>query len=122
MKFANSRNNEVKNALLREKERSRLISERFPDVVSIVIKMNYRSDGATSLKRTLKYYPENRAFFKVNCLSDGCEKGGLNLTRIINSVIKRHLKGDKGNLRCTHRNSDVVHALMSYEVSIKYAS
>ena len=72
--------------------------------------------------RTLNYRPGNRAFFKINCLIDGCENGGLNLTRIINSMVKRHLKCDKGDLRCTHRNSDVVHALMSYDVSIKYSS
>jgi hypothetical protein len=112
--------NEAKAALLKEKEFSRLVCERYPDVASIVIRMRYRSEGSVALKRTLHFYPESPAFFKMNCLGQGCENGGLNLTRVINSMIRNHDRSIKGSLRCTNRVPDVVHADMSYDISVKY--
>lgn len=111
---------EVNRAFLHEKERSRLICERFPDVAHIIVNMKYRGTGVSSLRRILNFYPENRFFFKMNCLGKGCDHGGLNLTRVITSMIRKRQRSTRGDLKFTNKVPFVDHADISYRVSIKY--
>ena len=114
-----------KNEAREERERQRLdagiMSDRYPEVSSIVIKMKYVKEGATSLKRTLNFYPESPAFFRMTCLGEGCENGGLDLTRVITRMIRNHEKTAKGDLHCKNRDPAAVHADIAYTVSLKYS-
>lgn len=120
MKNAYSRKNEAKAALLRQKQKTKLISQRFPSVASIVVKLIYTSEGSISLQRTLNFYPENHAFFRTSCLGEGCENGGLDLSRYISAAIKARKKTAKGDVRCSNRGAEAIHASMAYKISIKY--
>ena len=120
MKNSFQKKNEAKQAFLVKERRSKRISERFPDVAHIMVRIKYTSDGTLSLVRTLNFYPESHSFFKMNCLGEGCDYGGLNLTRAITSMIKNRTRSTKGDLQCTNKDTDAVHAGMSYSISIKY--
>jgi hypothetical protein len=120
MKNAYSRKNEAKAAVLQQKQKTKLISQRFPNVSSIVVKLTYTSDGSVSLTRTLNFYPENHAFFKTSCLGEDCENGGLDLSRYISAAIKNGSKTAKGDVRCANKDPEATHAAMSYRISIKY--
>ena len=85
-----------------------------------MIEMEYQTGGALSLKRTLNFYPESHAFFKVSCLGDECRDGHLNLTRPVTTMIKNHRTTASGSLSCTNRDPAAQHADMSYRVSIEY--
>ena len=94
---------------------------RYPEVSSIVIKMRYVKVGATSLMRTLNFYPESPAFFRMTGLDEGREHGGLDLTRVIARMIKNHEKTAKGDLYCTNRDPAAIHADIACTVSLKYS-
>lgn len=121
MKNAYSRKNEAKAALLRQKQKTKLISQRFPAVSSIIVKLIYTSDGSVSLQRTLNFYPENHAYFKTSCLGEGCENGGLDLSRYISAAVKGKKRTAKGDVRCSNKGPEASHAAMAYKISIKYS-
>ena len=105
----------------RQKLDAGLMSEHFPEVSNIVVKMKYVKEGTTSLLRTLNFYPESHAYFRMSCLGEGCEDGGLDLTRVITTMIKNHKTSAKGELSCKNKDPAAVHANIAYEVSLKYA-
>jgi hypothetical protein len=115
-----NRKNEAREERLRQKLDAGLISDRFPEVSNIVVKMKYVSEGATSLLRTLNFYPESSAFFRMSCLGEGCDGGGLDLTRVITTMIRNHKTSAKGELGCENKDPAAVHADIAYEVSLKY--
>ena len=114
------RKNEAREALTREKNNTRLISDQFPKVAGIVVRIRYMSKGHRALKRTLNFHPESHAFFKMTCLGEGCDSGGLNLTRTITSMITNHHKSAKGEVHCINNEPSAGHADMAYNISIKY--
>lgn len=116
-----NRKNEAKEERTRQKLASELMSDRFAEVSNIVVRMIYVKEGTTSLLRTLNFYPESHAFFKVSCLGEGCDNGGLDMTRVITTAIKNHKTSAKGELRCRNKDPAAVHANITYEVSLKYA-
>jgi len=120
-KTMHNRKNEAREERERLKLEAGIMSDRFPKVKSVVIKMRYVKAGATSLMRTLNFYPESPAFFRMTCLGDGCENGGLDLTRVITGMIKKREKSAKGDLRCKNRDAAAVHANITYTVSLKYS-
>lgn len=120
MNSSYKKKNELKEATRREKESTKLVSDRFPGVAGIVIKIRYKSRGADSMMRTLNFYPESHAFFKMSCLGEGCEGGGLNLTRAVSTVIRNQQKSAKGDVRCINNDPDAEHADMSYNISVEY--
>ena len=60
-----SRKNEAKEERTRQKLDAGLMSDRFPEVSRIVVTMQYRKGGVSSLRRTLNYYPSSYAFFRL---------------------------------------------------------
>lgn len=116
-----SKKNEAREERLRQELKAGIISDRFPEVSNIVINMKYVKEGTTSLLRTLNFYPESHAFFRMSCLGEGCEDGGLDLTRVITSMIKKHKTSAKGKLSCKNNDPAAVHADMAYEISMKYS-
>ena len=115
-----NRRNEAKEKRTREKLAAGLMSERFPEVSQIVVKMKYLKDGSTSLLRTLSFHPESHAFFRMSCLGEGCTDGGLDLTRVITKMIKSHDTSAKGDLSCKNKDPVAIHAKIAYNISMKY--
>lgn len=98
-----------------------LISDRFPDVSSIVVTMNYKRERTSAVLRSLHFYPGSHAFFRVSCLGEGCDDGGLDLTWVIQRMIRGQEKSAKGELRCENQDPAIVHADVDYHVTITYA-
>ncbi len=97
-----------------------LVSGIFPDVESIVVTMNYCRGPFPAVLRTLNFYPGSQAFFKVSCLGDGCDDGGLDLTDVMQRMIKGRRKTAKGKLSCDNKDEAIVHPTVEYEVAITY--
>ena len=116
-----TRNNKAREERVRQMREAELVSARFPDVSRIVVKMQYKHPKTPSMLRTLNYRPGSQAFFKMSCLGEGCVDGGLDMTRIINKMIRGHEKSVQRDIRCQNRDSEAVHANIAYKVSITYA-
>ena len=98
-----------------------LVSERFPDIASIVVTMNYSRGSFAAVLRTLNFYPGSPAFFRISCLGEGCEDGGLDLTYVLHRMIRAREKSAKGELSCDNRDAAIVHPRVEYQVAITYS-
>lgn len=98
-----------------------LVSERFPNVSSIVVTMDYSRGGFSAVHRTLNFLPGSPAFFKISALGDECDEGGPDLTPFILGMIGSRRKSAKGKFSCDHNKPVVVHPVVEYEVAITYA-
>ena len=99
-----------------------LMSGRYPDVSSIVGTMHYkRARVSSSILRTLNFSPESPAFFKISCLGEGCDDGGLDLTYVMQRMIRSRERSAKGQLSCDNTDAAIVHPSVDYEVAITYS-
>lgn len=102
-----------------------LLSERFPDVSGIVIRMTYyhKAENPVLMERTVNVFPTSYAYFNMECMIKGCEEGGFDLTTLINKHIKQHKKSVKGKMVCNSKNGTLAsdHASISFEINIKYS-
>ncbi len=113
--------NEAREELKRQRLDAGLMSERFPGVSSIVVDMNYKRGRTSALRRTVTFSPESPAFFRISCLGEGCERGGLELMWVINRMIRSREKTAKGELKCENTDPAIIHADVDYDVTITYA-
>ena len=113
--------NEAREELKRELLSAGLMGERFPAVSSIVVRMNYKRGRTSALLRTVNFLPGSPAFFRISCLGEGCERGGLDLTWVIGSMIRRGERTAKGELKCTNQDPAILHSDVDYDVAITYA-
>ena len=101
-----------------------LLSERFPEVSGIVIRMTYyhKAENPILMERTVNVFPTSYAYFNMECMIKGCEGGGFDLTSLITKHIKQHKKSVKGKMVCKGKNGNLTseHASIAYEVNIKY--
>lgn len=118
---AYSMRNEAREERKRQMLAAGLVADLFPDVQSIVVTMNYGRGSYSAVFRTLNFYPGSHAFFKISCLGEGCDDGGLDLTKSIHRMIGSHEKSARGELSCANKNSAIVHPSVDYEVAITYA-
>lgn len=118
----NSRNqkNEAKLERMQQKKDAGFVAKRFPDVAGIIINMMYNQKGLKGILRTLYFYPNSYAFFRVDCLSRGCVDGGFDLSQVINTMVRDHRIEGKGTLGCEANDPSATHADISYEVAIQY--
>jgi len=112
--------NEAREELKRERLAAGLMSDRFPGVSSIVVTMTYKRARASSVLRTVHFCSTSPAFFRISCLGEGCEGGGLELTWVIQRMIREREKSMRGELRCENRDEAIVHADVDYSVAITY--
>ena len=102
-----------------------LVSERFPGVADIVVRMIYYHKGANPvlMVRTVNFWPSQHAYFNMDCMIKGCTDGGFDLTPVITEMDKKHQKLKKGNLACCGKNADLAsdHANIAYEVTITFS-
>jgi hypothetical protein len=112
----------AKKERMEQKLETGFVSSLFPEVTSIVINMTYSQIGLLkSLPRTVNFFPDSYAFFRVDCLSKECLEGGFDLTGIITSMVKNRKKKVKGELSCEGKELDPGHSSIVYEVVVKYS-
>ena len=102
-----------------------VISERFPTVAGIIIKMTYyhNAENPILMERTVNFFPESHAFFNLECMIKGCEEGGFDLKRIISKQIKDKKKVIKGEMSCKGKIGDLQanHSSIDYKINISYS-
>jgi hypothetical protein len=98
-----------------------LMADRFPDVSSIVVTMDYSRGTFSAVHRTMNFYPESHAFFKISSLGEDPDEGGLDLTRFIHKMIGSHERSAKGQFNCGGKDSAPAHPVVGYEVAITYS-
>jgi hypothetical protein len=101
-----------------------LVSEKFPRVSNIEIKMKYYWTPLNTLLmlRTVKFDPDSHAYFHMQCMVRGCDKGGFELTSVVDRLIKGRGKTGNGNLACRGKGDKLSHkhASIDYEIAVKY--
>lgn len=97
------------------------MSERYPNVASVIVAMNYYngSSGQVIMQRTVNFFPNSNAYFKMECMKRDCIDGGFNLESVIAEMMKDRLKSGKGELVCAGKDFPG-HARIGYKISIKY--
>ena len=102
-----------------------LVSERFPGVTNIELRMTYyqRTVDPVLMKRTVSFCPSNYAFFRLDCTREECTKGGFDLSPVIASLVKNRKPSVKGNISCHGRTGTLGHghASIAYEINIQYS-
>lgn len=98
-----------------------LMADRFPDVSSIIVTMDYSRGTFSAVHRTMNFYPGSPAFFKISSLGEGSDEGGLDLTRFIHKMIGSHQKLAKGAFNGDRKDPAIVHPNVDYEVAITYS-
>lgn len=102
-----------------------LISDRFPQVSGIVIRMTYYQKGANPILmlRTVNISPASYAYFKMDCMIKGCEGGGFDLTSVVADMVKTHKKMKKGALACCGKIDNLAsdHGGIEYEILMRYS-
>jgi len=105
---------------------SGLVSERFPEVSGIVIRMTYyhKAVNPVLMVRTVNIIPTSYAYFNMDCMIKDCVDGGFDLTSVITDMVKHHKKLEKGKLVCSGNGKDHAlasdHASITYEIKIQY--
>jgi len=101
-----------------------LVSERYPEVSSIVLHMTYfqRTSDPVLMKRTVNFVCNNYASFHMDCMREECTNGGFNLAPVVSALVKNRKKTMKGKLVCSGKNDALGpgHASIAYEVNIQY--
>lgn len=100
-----------------------LLSERFPDVESIVITMSYYQKGSVLvlMKRTVNVFPGSPAYFLMECVKNDCTDGGFDLDSVVTSMVRGHRESGNGELLC-HGNNSSGHARIDYSIAIQYSN
>jgi len=102
-----------------------LVSERFPDVSSIVLQMTYYQKTADPIlmKRTVSFYPTNYACFRMDCMREECTNGGFDLAPVVANLVKTRKKVVSGKIVCNGKSDSLRtgHASIAYEVNIQYS-
>jgi len=114
--------NQEEKALKEEQRRAAgLLSDRYPQVLTIVIDMTYNRKTITpaNMKRTMYFYPDTYAYFQWGCMTSSCEDGGFDLSYVISNMVNEQKETAIGEMPCINRNRD--HASISYEINVKYS-
>lgn len=101
-----------------------LVSELFPRVSGMVIRMTYRQDLANPILmiRTINVLPSSYAYFHMKCMAKDCKEGGFDLTPAITNLVKHRKRTGRGKMACAGEGDKLTsnHASISYEISINY--
>jgi hypothetical protein len=121
-KITNTEKNIARMEKKKLKLESGLISEHFPDVASIFIKINnsYGRKNPVIIAREFKFIPESQAYFDIECLKQNCFDGGFNLAGVIDNMIKSHTGSGEGELSCKGSELSPEHSHISYKITINY--
>jgi len=122
MKYnANSRKNAARTERLHQRVETGFVSTHFPEVKNIAINMTYNQVGLNkALLRTVNFFPDSHAFFRVDCVNRDCTDGGFDLTKVINTMVLKRREAAKGELSCEGNGPSAGHSAITYEVAIQY--
>src|SRR5664280_682463 len=102
-----------------------IVSDRFPEVSSIIINMIYYQKGPNPvlMERTVNIVPGSDAYFMMDCMTKGCNSGGYDLTSVVNDMVKNHKAAKKGSLVCEGTIDVPVagHASIEYEILMRFS-
>lgn len=98
------------------------VADRYPDVASIVIAMDYykKGSGPSFMQRKVNFFPRSAAFFHMECMGEKCVSGGFDFEPIIHTMVKGHLETAKGELVCPGNDASG-HRRVDYEIAIQYS-
>ncbi|MEN8264596.1 MAG: hypothetical protein ABFR82_14165, partial [Nitrospirota bacterium] len=56
-----------------------ILSDRYPKVSGLVINMTYyhNAENPVLMQRTVNVFPSSHAYFKMECMTKGCNEGGF---------------------------------------------
>jgi hypothetical protein len=101
-----------------------IVSDRFPEVASIVINLTYFQNGPNPIlmERMVNIFPESDAYFVMGCMTKGCRNGGYDLSAVVDGMIKNRTGSKKGSLVCGGEVDAPVekHASIEYDISVKF--
>ena len=101
-----------------------LVSDRYPAVSNILLRMTYYQSTADPvlMTRTMSFSPSNYACFHLDCVRDECTNGGFDLAPVVAGLVKHKKKSVSGKIVCSGKNEDLRqgHASIAYEVSVQY--
>lgn len=117
----NSKRNAFRSERQQKKIDSGTVTERFPKVAGIVVRMEYRQPGiAQNMSRTVNFTPTSYAFFRVECLDKACVDGGFDLTSKITSMVRNRKETATGEITCEGDGPFENHSSIAYEITIDY--
>jgi hypothetical protein len=109
---------------MQEREDAGLISQRFPEVSNIVVDMQHNKKGlsAVHLLRTLNFFSDSHAYFRVECLNRDCKDctEGFHLDQVVAAMVRNHTSSKEGELNCEGNGITSRHVNISYKVTIQY--
>jgi hypothetical protein len=99
-----------------------ILSDVYPNMNSIVIRMNYyhKHSDASYMQRTINFYPQSAAYFHMECMKSECTNGGFDLGPAISKMSKKRITSDKGEMQC-RGNGEAGHVHIDYSIAIKYS-
>ena len=114
-----------------KRKNSTLISKEYPNVLEISMDLNLDHPNAFSIHKdhiTLKYNPNDKAYFEINCINRECFQSDLELDTEVRNAISQALEFCEGHKTCNgyntfscyeHRQGTCMTGL-DYEIRIKY--
>jgi hypothetical protein len=109
---------------MQERQDAGLISQRFPEVSRIVVDMEHNRKGisAIHLLRTLTFFSDSHAYFRVECLNRDCKDctDGFHLDQIIAAMVRSRTSARAGELHCEGNGITSRRVNISYKVTIQY--
>jgi hypothetical protein len=115
---------DAKQERMQERQDAGLISQRFPGVSSIVVDMEHNGKGinAIHLLRTLEFFSDSHAYFRVECLNRDCKNctDGFQLDQVVAGMIRNHASSKEGELNCEGNGTTSRRVNISYKVTIQY--
>jgi len=103
-----------------------LISQHFPEVSSIVVNMEHNRKGIRTihLLRTLNFFSDSHAYFRVECLNRDCKDctDGFHLDQVVAAMIRNRTSSKEGELNCDGHGITSKSVNISYKVTIRYNS
>jgi hypothetical protein len=121
-KITNTEKNIAKMEKRKLKLESGLISEQFPEIANISIKIqnSYGKKNPITIARDFKFLPDSHAYFTAECLNKNCADGGFDMSKVIISMIKKRKNSGEGELHCCGTNLPADHSHISYKITIHY--
>ena len=85
-----------------EYRRSPLLKERYPQVSSIAVEMDFKNPdwGGDPDSKKESYSQESKAFFKIDCPHVECISGGFDLSNAISTLISSKSDRAEGSIVC----------------------
>ena len=121
-KITNTERNIAKMERRKLKLESGLISEHYPEIASILIKIknSYGKKNPITIARDFTFLPDSQAYFTIECLNKNCADGGFDMAKLIISMIKNRKLSGAGELHCNGTTLPSDHSHISYTITIQY--